>query len=89
MRVIVDAEKCIASGACVLACPQVFAQDEDGIVVVLEPRPDPSLHEQVREAVAACPAAVIEAVGQDDDQRQPAPGPRRTPRCVITEPPAR
>jgi ferredoxin len=38
-RVIADRDKCIASGACVLACSDVFVQDEDGIVVVLQELP--------------------------------------------------
>lgn len=60
MKVIVHTDHCIASGACVLECPQVFQQDEDGMVVVLQENPPPELHEAVRSAMAACPAAVIE-----------------------------
>ena len=60
LRVIADHDKCIASGACVLACPEVFAQDDDGIVVVLQEHPPPELAEAVEAAVRACPAAVIE-----------------------------
>ena len=59
MRVLIDQDKCIASGACVLACPEVFSQDEDGFVVVLKEYPEAELHEQVNEAVRACPATVI------------------------------
>ena len=60
MKVTVDVDVCIASGACVLACPKVFVQDEDGLVVLLDDEPGSELHEAVREAMAACPAAVIE-----------------------------
>jgi ferredoxin len=59
MRVVIDHDKCIASGACVLACPEVFDQDEDGMVVVLQEYPPPECHEQVHAAVRACPATVI------------------------------
>jgi ferredoxin len=59
-RVIADRDKCIASGACVLACPDVFAQDDDGIVVVLQELPPVELWDAVDAAVRACPAAVIE-----------------------------
>ena len=59
MRVLIDQDKCIASGACVLACPEVFAQDDEGLVVVLQEQPPPELHEKVNEAVRACPATVI------------------------------
>jgi len=60
MRVTVDQDICIASGACVLACPEVFQQDEDGLVVLVTDEPGSELHDAVREAMAACPAAVIE-----------------------------
>lgn len=59
MRISIDQDKCIASGACVIAAPAVFAQDEDGLVIVLEPNPGPELQEQANEAIRACPAAVI------------------------------
>jgi ferredoxin len=59
MRINVDHDKCVASGSCVLACAEVFAQDDDGIVVVLDENPAPELHDKVRAAAAACPAAVI------------------------------
>lgn len=59
MRIVIDEDKCIASGSCVLECPEVFGQDEDGIVVVLQERPPKELHEGVEAAIRACPAAVI------------------------------
>ncbi len=59
MRILIDQDKCIASGACVLACPEVFAQDEAGIVVVLDEQPAAEYHDQVLAAVRACPATVI------------------------------
>lgn len=59
MRVMIDKDKCIASGQCVLASPEAFAQDEDGLVVILQERPSAELHDSVRAAVRACPAAVI------------------------------
>lgn len=59
MKVVSDPEQCIASGACVLMCPEVFGQDEDGIVVILQESPPESLHRDVREAIDSCPAACI------------------------------
>jgi ferredoxin len=59
MRIVIDADKCIASGSCVMEAPEVFAQDEDGIVVVLQERPPVALHESSLRAIRACPAAVI------------------------------
>lgn len=60
MKVTVDIDLCIASGACVLACPDVFQQDDDGLVVLVQDEPPSELHDAVREAMAACPAAVID-----------------------------
>jgi len=60
MRIELDYDKCIASGACVLACPEVFGQDDDGIVTLLDEDPAPELAEQITKAMRACPAAVIE-----------------------------
>ena len=63
MRVIVDQDKCVASGQCVLAAAQVFDQrDEDGIVILLDDNPPPELHEAVRQAAAVCPALAITVV---------------------------
>lgn len=59
MQLEVDKDKCIASGACVLAAPTVFSQDEDGIVTLLVPEPGPDLEAKVSAAILACPAAVI------------------------------
>jgi ferredoxin len=62
MRVEVDSDKCIGSGACAIACPEVFSQDEGGVVILLNDSPSRALHERVREAVRACPAEVITLV---------------------------
>ncbi len=60
MRVIIDQDKCVASGQCVLAAPDVFDQrDEDGVAVLLAERPDEDRLEDVRQAVAVCPALAI------------------------------
>jgi ferredoxin len=59
MKVVVETDNCIASGACVLECPEVFDQDDDGLVVLLTDSPGEQLHAGVRSAAAACPAAVI------------------------------
>ncbi|MCS0604633.1 ferredoxin [Streptomyces sp. LP11] len=62
MRVEVDQPRCVASGQCVLAAPEVFDQDDDGIVEMLADHPEPDQHDGVREAVAICPAAAIRLV---------------------------
>lgn len=60
MRVRVDDDLCISSGNCVLTAPEVFGQDDDGVVELLDAEPPPERHEAVRNAEARCPAAVIQ-----------------------------
>lgn len=60
MKIVVHTDLCIGSGSCVLECPKVFQQDDTGLVVLVNPEPEPELHEAARNAMAACPAAVIE-----------------------------
>ena len=62
MNVEVETDKCIASGGCVLACPEVFDQDDDGIVILKDPSPPAGLAGQVAEAVEACPSSVISVI---------------------------
>ncbi|MEU6192267.1 ferredoxin [Streptomyces sp. NPDC047061] len=60
MHVVLDEPKCVASGQCVMAAPDVFDQrDEDGIAILLDANPGEELHAGVREAAAICPAAAI------------------------------
>jgi ferredoxin len=63
MRVELDVPKCVASGQCVMAAPDVFDQrDDDGVAILLEEWPGEDLLDDVREAVAVCPAAAIRLV---------------------------
>ena len=64
MLVTIDRDKCIGSGACVIACPDVFGQDDDGMVRLLDPSPGPDLDDRVSQAVRACPANVISAAAR-------------------------
>jgi ferredoxin len=60
MRVIVDQDKCVAAGQCVLAAGAVFDQrEDDGIVFLLDDSPPPELHAAVRRAAALCPARAV------------------------------
>jgi ferredoxin len=61
MKISVDVDKCIGSGGCVIACPEVFDLDDDGIVVLLDANPPDALTSKVEAAIDACPAAVIAA----------------------------
>jgi ferredoxin len=57
MRVTVDEDVCVASGQCEMICPEVF--EVDVVSVVRVEQPDPSLHEQVRDAADSCPTGAI------------------------------
>jgi ferredoxin len=60
MKVIIDQDKCVASGQCVMSAADVFDQrDEDGIVVLLNESPLAELAADVRQAAAVCPALAI------------------------------
>lgn len=58
-RVVVDEDLCIGAGQCVLAAPQVFDQDERGLVILLDATPPPELREAARKAAKLCPARAI------------------------------
>ncbi|KOV60532.1 ferredoxin [Streptomyces sp. MMG1121] len=64
MRVEVDQPKCVASGQCVLEAPEIFDQDDDGIVELLNLHPDAAHQDGVRNAAAICPAAAIRLVAE-------------------------
>jgi len=59
MRIKITPARCIASGACRLAAPQLFSSDEDGMVTLLSAEPPPELQAAARKAAEGCPAAVI------------------------------
>jgi ferredoxin len=55
----VDRDRCIGAGQCVLTAPEVFDQDDDGIVELLDASPSGPQLGLAREAVELCPAAAI------------------------------
>ncbi|MGW0182238.1 ferredoxin [Nocardia sp. NPDC003345] len=60
MRIVVDRERCIGSGMCVLTAPDVFDQDEaDGRVLTSTGTPVPEREPAVHEAAQMCPAGAI------------------------------
>ena len=60
MRVEADRSKCMGAGMCALNAPEVFDQDDDeGLVVVLDPEPPAEHRYAVRDAVNLCPAAAL------------------------------
>lgn len=62
-RIEFDEPRCVASGLCVMAAPDVFDQrDDDGIAIVLAEEPADESLPGVREAVMLCPAAALRLV---------------------------
>lgn len=60
MRIVVDKDRCIGSGQCVLTQPEVFDQGEDdGLVVLLTEEPSSETEDSVREAVRLCPSQAL------------------------------
>jgi len=60
MKVVVDQDKCVSSGQCVMHGGEVFDQrGEDGVVVLLDANPPSASADKVRQAAAACPALAI------------------------------
>ncbi|MEV4760406.1 ferredoxin [Micromonospora sp. NPDC049559] len=58
-RVLVDPERCVGAGQCVMYAPDVFDQTEEGVVRLRGPRVDPDEWPDVVEAVARCPVGAI------------------------------
>lgn len=59
MRIIVDTDACVGAGQCALVAGELFDQDDDGIVVVLDDHPDAASEPAARRAASLCPARVI------------------------------
>ncbi|HEY0454020.1 ferredoxin [Actinophytocola sp.] len=58
-RVSVDRDRCCGAGLCADALPTVFDQDDEGVVVLLDPAPGADLLADVAEAEFACPSRAI------------------------------
>ncbi|MCU1423693.1 MAG: ferredoxin [Microbacteriaceae bacterium] len=59
MHIIADTSACVGAGQCVLAAGELFDQDDDGIVMVLEPDPSEAERPLARRAASLCPARAI------------------------------
>lgn len=61
MRVTADRAICVGAGMCALTAPEVFEQDDDGIVIVRYPGAGP--HDRAaREAELLCPSGAVRIV---------------------------
>ncbi len=59
MHVEGNKDICVGAGMCVLTAPEVFDQDDEGIVTVLQPEPGADEQEAVRQAATLCPSGAV------------------------------
>ena len=62
MKVQADRDVCISAGNCVMSAPDVFDQDDDGIVVVLVDEVPAGEEDNAREAVRLCPSEALRVI---------------------------
>lgn len=60
MKIEADRDKCVGGGQCVVAAPDLFDQDDDGLVLVLEDAPGDDQRDDATTAASLCPARAIE-----------------------------
>ncbi len=73
LRIAVDHDKCVGSTLCTLIAPAVFALDEKGQSIVVDPTGD--TEEQVVDAAEQCPMSAITVADAETGRRLfPAPG---------------
>ena len=65
-RIRVDTHKCVGAGQCVLSAPDLFEQDDDGIVVLLDANPGSERHAAALKAARLCPALAIRVEAVDE-----------------------
>ncbi|ADT97260.1 MULTISPECIES: ferredoxin [Mycolicibacterium] len=59
MKVSADRELCIQAGNCVMVAGDVFDQDDEGIVVILQEEVADEQAARAAEAVKLCPATAL------------------------------
>ncbi|MFI6684023.1 ferredoxin [Streptomyces sp. NPDC050485] len=59
MEVSADRNVCIGAGLCALTAPDVFDQDDDGLVEVLMPDPGVGHQAAARRASSLCPSGAV------------------------------
>jgi ferredoxin len=61
VKVEANRDVCIGAGMCVLTAPEVFDQDDDGVVVLLTAEVPEETAGQARRAVVNCPSGALRA----------------------------
>ncbi|MGN6128541.1 MAG: ferredoxin [Humibacter sp.] len=59
MSISVHTETCVGAGQCALFAPDIFDQDDDGIVVLLQDSPEGAAYDAAVKAARLCPARAI------------------------------
>ncbi len=59
MGISVQKDACVGAGQCALVAPDVFDQDDDGIVLLLQEDPEGSDLDAATKAARLCPARAI------------------------------
>jgi ferredoxin len=59
MSVEVKRDACVGAGQCALVAPDIFDQDDDGIVLLLEANPEGRDLDAAVKAARLCPARAI------------------------------
>lgn len=67
MRITANRDVCVGSGQCVLTDPDVFDQDDDGIVTLLTEHPDGRAADHARTAVGICPSRALSITADTAD----------------------
>ncbi|GHJ21139.1 MULTISPECIES: ferredoxin [Streptomyces] len=62
MRVTADRQVCVGAGLCALTAPEVFDQDDEGVVTVLAAEPGDQDRAAAREAGTLCPSGAVRVV---------------------------
>lgn len=61
LRLTTDREVCAGAGQCVRAAPDLFDQDDEGLVVLLRADVPPEARERTLTAVDWCPSGAVTA----------------------------
>lgn len=62
MKIAADRDTCIGAGLCVTTAPDVYDQDDEGLVVVLVEDPSGEHQAAAREAVGLCPSGALRLI---------------------------
>jgi ferredoxin len=64
MAIIANRDACVGAGQCALVAPDVFDQDDDGIVMLLQTDPTGADLDAATKAARLCPARAITVAAQ-------------------------